>query len=125
LICGIITSVKMKMKKRDDMNDEEWYQRFGFVPTWVDVNIHMCENEVESRSSIHDGDYEITLENQGTEFGVEEEKPKKGRPRMVVIQFGFGGLSVPKEDFEKALMHYRLHSVGIDEIKKQLKKKEK
>jgi hypothetical protein len=102
---------------------DKWYDKYGLIKAEIDFDFHLCEDDVTTGTQIVDGVRIIEIKNADVEFGFEDLK-KKGK-RFITIPFGFGGVTVSKEDFEKALMHYRIRQLGIDEIGKKMREDKK
>ena len=101
---------------------DKWRKKYGFIDTEVDFDFHLCEDDVQDHGSLVDGVRILTIDQTKVEFGFEDQR-MKGQHK-VMINFGFGGVLIGKEDFEKALMHYRLKELGMDELKRERRKKD-
>lgn len=108
--------MEKQAKETTKPKSDAWRKEFGFVDAKIDFEFHLDENDVKDAERIDENVRIIEINNVGIEFGFEDEFRKDGKI-MVKINLGFAHALIPKSEFEKALMHYRLvNNVGREKL---------
>ena len=101
---------------------KDYYKKYGLVDTEIDFDMHLDKDDLDLATEIIDGIKHIEIKNCQVEFGFEEDLANK---ENIIINLGFAGVTLKKEDFEEAVKRYHLRDIALMEIKKTLKKAKK
>jgi len=101
---------------------KDYYKKYGLVDTEIDFDMHLDKDDLDLATEIIGGVKNVVIDNCHVEFGFEEDIDSK---EYVIINLGFAGVTLKKEDFEEAVKRYHLRDIALMEIKKTLKKAKK
>ena len=100
---------------------DDFFEKYGLRETKIDFDLHLSKDDLEMASEIDEGIKYINIKGVQVEFGFEEDIDDKD---FVIMNFGFAGVKLKKEEFEEALKRYHLRDMALEEIKKQMEVKQ-